>query len=223
MPVKLLSLEEAASFLKMEPKEVRALVTSGELPCINQGTRMVFEYSVVDNWYTDHLVKHLPMKQVRMPQSGDTEMRLADYCSVEIMEPNLEGKTKPAILRSLTKLAENSGFLYNPDEFLENLRQREEVGSTAMAEGIALCHPQTRDEYTCEQPFIAVGKTPKPVFFGEANGVPTDLFFVVCSADSAEHIQMLSKLCTAIADGKLLEALRAAETPEEMMAAMQNA
>lgn len=223
MPVKLLSLEEAAAFLKMEPKEVRALVTSGELPCITQGARMVFEYSVLDNWYTNCLVNHLPIKRGRMPQNADQELRLADFCSVETMEPNLEGKTKPAILRSLTKLSECSGFLYNPDEFLENLRQREEVGSTAMAEGIALCHPQTRDEYTCEQPFIAVGKTAKPVFFGEANGVPTDIFFVVCSADSDEHIQMLGKLCTAIAGGKLLEALREAETPEEMMEAMQNA
>ena len=223
MSVKLLSLEEAAAFLKMDAKEIRALVTSGELPCIYQGTRMVFEHSVLDNWYTNRLVNRLPIKQARNAGDADQELRLADYCSLEIMEPSLPGKTKPAILRALTELSERSGFLYNPEEFLENLRQREEISPTAMAEGIALCHPQTRDEYTCEQPFIAVGKTTRPVFFGEANGVPTDIFFVICSADPNEHIQMLAKLCMAVGNDKFLSALREAATPEEMLEAMQSA
>lgn len=221
MPVKLLTLDEAAALLRMEAKEIKALVTSGELPCIWQGARMMFEYDELDTWYSNRLVRHLPIRHAEHAQPVPQEMRLADYCRLETMEPALAGKTKPAILRSLTQLAERTGMLYNPEEFLENIRRREELSSTAMAEGIALVHPMDRDEFLCEGPFLAVGHSTVPVFFGEADGVPTDLFFLICSTDPEEHLQILAKLCQAIADGKVLEALRAAETPEEMLAAFQ--
>lgn len=222
MPLKLMTLDDASAFLQIEQKELKALVTSGEIPCIRQGERMMFEHDELDNWYSNRLVNHIPVKHHDYAKPVPEEMRLADFCSVDTMETTLAGKTKPAILRALTQLAERSGLLYDPREFLENLQKREEVASTAMAEGIALVHPQTRDEYTCEAPFIAIAKTQKPVFFGEANGVPTDIFFLICSADPQEHIQILAKLCLAIANTKLLEALRDAETPEEMMAAIEN-
>ena len=221
MPIRLLTLDESAALLGLESKELKALATSGELPCIWQGTRMMFEYDELDTWYSSRLVRHLPIHYAEYAQPVPKEMRLADYCRLETMEPALSGKTKPAILRSLTQLAERSGLLYDPDEFLENLRRREECSSTAMAEGIALVHPKERDEFLCEGPFLAVGRSVVPVFFGEENGVPTDLFFLLCSADSEEHLHMLAKLCQVIADGKILEALRTSETPEEMLAVFQ--
>lgn len=222
MPLKLMTLDEAAAFLQMEPKEVRALVTAGELPCIQQGARMMFEHDELDSWYSNRLVRHIPVKHREYAKPVPDGMRLADYCRLETMETSLKGKTKPAVLRALTELAERSGLLYDPKEFLENLQKREEVASTAMAEGIALVHPLSRDEYICEAPFIAIAKANPPVHFGEENGVPTDIFFLVCSANPEEHIQLLAKLCQAIVDGKFLSALRAAESPEEMMAAVES-
>lgn len=217
-----MTIEDASAFLQIEAKELRALVTSGEIPCIRQGERIMFEHDELDNWYSNRLVRHIPIRHCEYAKTVPDEMRIADYCRVETMETNLAGKTKPAILRALTELAERSGLLYDPKEFLDNIQKREEVASTAMAEGIALVHPQTRDEYTCEAPFIAIAKTSKPVFFGEENGVPTDIFFIVCSPDAQEHIQLLAKLCQAIAKGKLLNALREATSPDEMMAAVEN-
>lgn len=216
MPVKLMSLEEASAFLNMEGKELKALVTSGELPCIYQGTRMLFDHDELDNWYTNRLVNHLPIRHATSDRSRN-ELSLADYCRLETMTTTLSGKTKPAVLRSLTQLAEEAGLLYDPAEFLEELRRREENGSTAMAEGVAIVHPQTRDEYICQKPFVAVAKSHVPVFFGEANGVPTDLFFLVCSADPDEHLRLIAEVARKILDPKFLAALRAAESPQELL------
>lgn len=221
MPVKLMSLEEAAAFLMMEPKELRALATSGEIPCIYQGSRMLFEHGELDTWYSNRLVTHQPVKHQEYAKMVPEEMSLEKYCRPELMEPCLQGKTKPAILRSLAKLAENAGMLYDPEEFLENIREREEVSSTAMAEGIALVHPQKRDEYTCVEPFVAIAKSQTPVFFGEPNGVPTDIFFLICSPDSTEHIQILGKVCQKAANPRFLGSIRNASTPNEMMDAVR--
>ena len=90
-----------------------------------------------------------------------------------------------------------------------------------MAEGIALVQPQKRDEYTCVEPFVAIAKSQVPVFFGEPNGVPTDIFFLICSPDSTEHIQILGKVCQKAANPKFLESIRNASTPNEMMDAIR--
>ncbi len=215
MPIRLWNLAETASFLNLEEKTVRTLVTAGELPCVPQGNRLLFDPEEVDAWYSHQLIRHLAP-----PHAPEAPPRpLLAYCRLETMAPALPGRTKPAILKELTALAENAGLLYDPAEFLEALRKREELSSTAMAEGIALVHPLTRDEYTCQEPFLAVAHSQTPVFFGEPSGIPTDLFFLLCSPDPQEHLQLLAQLCQLATHKTFLPALRQATTPQEMMAA----
>ncbi|MGN0866161.1 MAG: PTS sugar transporter subunit IIA [Oligosphaeraceae bacterium] len=216
MSIRLWNLEETAAFLNLEEKEVRTLVTAGELPCVQQGSRMLFDPEEVDAWYSNRLIRRIALP----PRTRkDTPRALLDYCRPETMAPTLPGRTKPAILKELTALAENAGLLYDPAEFLDSLRKREELSSTAMAEGIALVHPLARDEYTCQEPFLAVAHSQSPVFFGEPSGVPTDLFFLLCSPDPEEHLHILAQLCQLATSKEFLLALRQATTPQEMMAA----
>ncbi|MBR6470909.1 MAG: PTS sugar transporter subunit IIA [Victivallales bacterium] len=220
MAVTLLNLHAAAQFLQMDEKELRAMAMAGELPCVQQGLRLMFDREELDNWYTNRLLHHLPLKQLARPAQQEVP-RLADFCRLETMEAALQGRTKPAVLKALAALAERSGLLYDPAEFLENLRKREEIASTAMAEGVALVHPENRDEYLCEAPFICIAKAQTPVFFGEENGGVTDLFFVIAGPDSELHLRLLAQICQLISSTPLLETLRAATTPEEMLAAVQ--
>ena len=90
-----------------------------------------------------------------------------------------------------------------------------------MREGAALVHPEGIDEYLCEGPFLAVAKAVVPVFFGEPNGVPTEFFFVIASPDPAEHLHILAEICRRIAEENLLEKLREAQSPEEMLTALE--
>ncbi len=215
MPVRLLNLQEAADSFQLDPGELRRLAVCGEIPCIEQGVRLLFDYEELDTWFTTRMLR----RQLKRPPKSE-EVALSSYCRLETMEPALAGKTRAAILKNLAALAERSGLLYDPAEFLEELRKREDAASTAMPEGIALVHPQRRDEYTCEAPFVAIARAAQPSFFGEPDGGLTDLFFVVCSPDSKEHLALLAHICTLIATTPLLERLRAAETAEEMLAAV---
>lgn len=219
MTVKLLNLADAAQFISVDEKELRAMAMAGEVPCVQQGIRLVFDREELDNWYTNRLLHHLPIKPMNRPATPET-LRLADFCRLETMETALEGRTKPAVLKALTALAERSGLLYDPAEFLENLRKREEIASTAMTEGVALVHPENRDEFLCEDTFVCIAKAQTPVFFGEENGGATDLFFVIAGPDSELHLRLLARICQLIATTPMLERLREATTPEEMLAAI---
>ncbi len=220
MAVKLLNLQEAADFLQIDAGDLRQMAVCGEIPCVTQGVRMMFEHEELDNWYTHRLLHHITIRHCNNAKSMD-QLRLADYCRLETMETCLPGKTKSAVLKALTDLAERSELLYDPKDFLENIRRREEVAPTAMAEGVALVHPESRDEFLCEGPFVAIAKAAQPVFFGEENGGATDLFFVLASPDNTEHLQLLASICRLIENTDLLTRLREAQTPEEMLAAVQ--
>ena len=221
MAMRLWNLVETAAFLKLEEKEVMALATSGELRGIPQGNRMLFDPEEVDAWYSNRLIRRLPVHRKKPPRTGEAyaapRLSLADYCRLETMDPALPAKTRPGVLRELTAMAERAGLLYDPAEFLEELQKREEAASTAMAEGIALVHPLARDEYICQEPFLAVAHAQNPVFFGEPNGIPTDLFFLLCSPNPEEHLQILAELCQRAETPNFLQGLRNAHTPQEML------
>ena len=85
-------------------------------------------------------------------------------------------------------------------------------------------HPLVRDDFLVEDSFVCIAKTPRPVFFGQADdGQGTDLFFLICGLESFQHLQTLSRVSLLCSRTSLPEDLRAAETPAEMYAALQNA
>ncbi len=217
MPVKLLTLEEAAAFLHLETGELRQMAVCGEIPSIQSGNRIAFDREELDNWYTDRLIRR---KKVR-PDVGKNQAvsvpTLASLCRVETMCTALPGKTRDAILRALAELCEKSELLYDPREFYEELKKREDVASTAMVGGVAICHPENRDEFLCEAPFIAIARSERPIFFGAPNGEPTDIFFVVAGPDDDLHLRIIAQLCEKLITTDMITRLREASSPEEMM------
>lgn len=229
MAIKLLNLEEAAAFLRMDPGQLRQMAVCGDIPCVYHGERLFFEHEELDNWFSRRLINHQPISGASNgKRKGNDNGFGADlppiytFCSVETICADLPGKTKPAILRALTDLSEKSGLLYDPREFMEELKKREDVASTAMAEGVALVHPEQRDEYICEAPFIALGRTAQPIFFGNQDGVATDLFFVIAGPDNAFHLGLLARLCQLISTTPLLQLLREATDENDMYEALRS-
>lgn len=216
-PCKTIPLEKAAQQLGCDVKFLRNAATSGEVLFSMNGDRMMFDPADLDDWYSNLLLRD-PARNKTAPQ----EVRLVELCPAEAVDAHLEGKTKAAVLKNLAALCEKTGLLYDAAEFLEELRKREDVASTAMKEGVALVHTQNHDEFLCEREFIAVARTDSPVFFGNPDGVPTDVFFVIAAQDSNTHISILAQLCRAIVSTPLLQNIRNADTPEEIIHALEN-
>ena len=224
MTHKRLNLEEAARFLTLTPKDLRAMAMAGEIPCQTQGDRLLFEQATLDLWLSRQMVlQRNDTKSFTRQTHADTIVSLSGLLPADCVSASLSGKTRSAILVELVNLAKASGLLYNPSDLLEQLRQREEQGSTAMDNGAALVHPAERDEYLFEAPFICLARAARPVFFGEINGQPTDLFFLIGCEDSDLHVKILGKLCLLFNETSLLADLRMAEDADEMRAALASA
>ncbi|MBR4222533.1 MAG: PTS sugar transporter subunit IIA, partial [Victivallales bacterium] len=170
---------------------------------------------------TQQLVK---AKQEHTHHQKDACPSLSALCPRECVTCALPGRTRTTIIKALTELAEKSGYLYNPNDFLNEITKREEAGSTNLGNGIAIPHTMTREVGFFEQTFVCIAKLATPSFFNAApDGTPTEILILSCSADSSEHLNILNKISSLCRCTSFIEDVREATTDEEIYQALLNA
>ena len=127
----------------------------------------------------------------------------------------LAATTKASVLRELVALAERSWQVYDPAALLEAIRQREELGSTALPSGVAIPHPHRPLPAILGEAVIAFGRTASGIPFGAERGGLTDVFFLVACRDDRTHLRVLARLSRLLLRPGFLDELRAAETPAD--------
>ena len=95
--------------------------------------------------------------------------------------------------------------------------ERENLGSTGVGEGVAIPHARVE---ALEAPIGAFVRLAEGVEFDAIDGQPCDLIFMLLAPHSsgADHLRALAQVSRAFRDPKLREALRSAETVEDIRA-----
>ena len=221
-----LTLEEAAAFLKLPANELRSLAVQNEIKHTKQGDRFYFSQDDLDEWLSRRLIayhsmkpaaQHKERKTLRIPDTS--QPFLGELCHIETVACNMNAKSRPSVLKSLSELAANSGFVFDPSDLYNELLEREEIASTAIEQGAAIPHPHHRFKIPIfEESFICVAKLNEPIYFGNSpDGLKTDIFFLICCMDSNLHIQTIARICQLCIETSLLNDLRSATTNEELL------
>ena len=229
MPHSLLNLAEAAAYLHLDPTDVRALATHGEIPCERRGDDLLFRRGELKNWSSQRILglrgKHLHdyhSRGVLHPHDlSDHAAILTDLSNPAHLEPHLTARTRASVFRQVVDLAEKTGLLYDPVDLRDELRAREELCSTGIEGGAAILHPRFHDPYMVEDSFVCIGRTQSPVPFGSPDGKRTDIFFLACCQDDRIHLHTLARISLVCHATELLARLRAAESDDDMHAAVR--
>lgn len=98
----------------------------------------------------------------------------------------------------------------------EKLLERERLGSTGLANGIALPHARTQGISNASGAFI---RLEAGVDFDSVDEQPVDLIFALLVPEHAtqEHLDLLANLASLFRDPYLCNQIRQAETPEEIL------
>ena len=231
MPYRTFNLNEAAIYLHLARTDLETLVQRREIPVEMQGHRLVFRKKDIDTWASQRILglSHKRLTTYHKQTSALTRERshqsliLAELTRPEAIEPALPSKTKFSVLRDMAALADHTGLLCNPHDFLQSLVEREHLCSTALPDGIALLHPRNHDPYMVVNSFVSIGRAIHPVPFGAPDGKRTDLFFLIGCQDDRLHLHVLARLCMMSKQTKVLLQLRAAESAEIMVAVLRRA
>lgn len=231
MPYRTFQLSEVAHYLHLTRADIERLVKQNEIPFEQPGGRLVFRQREIDAWASQRILgfsdKHLAdFHRASSAKAHDLSKQhaiIAELARAPAFDPALASKTKPAILRDMTQLADRTGLVGNPLDLLHSLEEREHLCSTALADGIALLHPRHHDPYMFDDSFIALGRTVRPVPFGAPDGRLTDLFFLICCQDDRLHLHVLARMCVLCKQTQLLAALRTAGDADGLYDALRGA
>jgi PTS system nitrogen regulatory IIA component len=126
-------------------------------------------------------------------------------------------------MRALVRLAEQSWQVYDPDAVLTAVQAREEQGSTAQDNGVAILHPRRPLAAALGESVVAFGRTAGGVPFGAAGRGLTDLFFLVCCRDQKTHLRVLARLSRLLLRPDFLDQLRSAEAAPDALRVIREA
>ncbi len=214
-----MDLEELARYLQRDKREVTKMASRGRVPGRKVGGEWRFARAEINEWletqlpdYTEEQLHALERRDAR----GETaEPLVATLLPESCVAVPLAATTRASVLRELVALAERSGLVYDPDAIVEALRTREEMGSTALENGVALPHPRRPLPSALGDSVLAYGRTASGIPFGESRGVETDIYFLVCCRDEHTHLRVLARLSRLLLRPGFIDALRAAATPAD--------
>ena len=221
-----LTLEQAAEFLKLPPNELRSLAVQNLINSSQQGDRFFFTQDDLDEWVTRKLIalhslrasaQHRERKTLKIPDTS--KPFLAELCHLETVACRMNAKSRPSVLKSLSELASESGYVFDPNDLYTELLEREEIASTAIEQGAAIPHPHHRFEIPIfEESFICVATLSEPIYYGNSpDGLKTDIFFLICCMDSNLHIQTIARICQLCMETSLLSDLREATSDQKLL------
>jgi PTS system nitrogen regulatory IIA component len=213
-----MDLQELASYLGRDARELGKLANRGQLPGRKIGGEWRFTTVEIHRW-VEHEMHDWSEQELRgidraCPIAGFAPL-VAELIPVECIDLNFQARTKDSAIRDLIKLADRSNRLWNVDAIREAVENREASRSTAWPEGFATPHPHRRLPQVQSESVIAFARSPGGISFGAERGVLTDLFFLICCTDDAEHLRVLSRLSRMLRGTGLVDQLRAAETAAE--------
>lgn len=214
-----LDIEQAASFLSRDVREVGKLANRGVLPGRKVNGEWRFARAEIKHWLESRLHEHTEeeLQALESVHALDVpEPLLGSLLSETTTAVPLGASTRSSVLRELVKLAEGSWYVYDPDAVLAAIVQREEMGSTALPGGVAIPHPhRPLSSAVLGESLVAFGKTSRGIPFGGARGMLTDLYFLVLCTDERTHLRVLTRLARLLRRDGLVEQLRGCETPNE--------
>src|SRR5262245_28273777 len=130
-----MTLEQLATYLKRDLREVSKLASRGHLPGQKVAGQWRFSSVEINHWLETQM--HGYTEQQLTPvesgpgRGGDEEPLIAELLSVETIAVPLPATTRASVLQELVKLAGHSWKVYDQPAILAAVKYREDQASTA--------------------------------------------------------------------------------------------
>jgi PTS system nitrogen regulatory IIA component len=215
----MMDLEQLATYLQRDLREVSKMASRGYLPGHKVSGEWRFARAEINQWLETQMHAYTEQELTALETAGghggDQEPLVSALLSEACMAVPLAASTRASVLKELVQLAEQSWQVYDPEAILAAIRQREEMATTALESGVAIPHPRRPLPSALGESVLAYGRTAHGIPFGAPHGGLTDIFFLVCCRDDRTHLRVLARLSRLLLRPGFTEELRAAETATE--------
>ncbi len=111
--------------------------------------------------------------------------------------PDLASRTRDEALEEIVGSLKSGGKISRPKPLYDKLVQREQLGSTAIGDGVAIPHCKLKG---LKGPIVALGVSRQGVAFDSLDGKPIHLLFLVVSPgeDPSLNLQILAAVAQLV-------------------------
>jgi PTS system nitrogen regulatory IIA component len=215
MDNEMMDLDQLAVYLKRDVREVSKMANRGYLPGHKVSGQWRFAPAEINYWIETQMHAYTEEELSALENQAVPEPLLSSLLSEAAMAVPLKAGTRSSVLKELVKLADQTLHVYDPAAVLSAIKQREDMGSTALASGVAIPHPRRPLPQALGESVMAFGRTASGIPFGASHGNLTDIFFLVCCRDERTHLHILARLSRMMLRPGFLDELRAAQTVSE--------
>jgi nitrogen PTS system EIIA component len=220
-----MDLAQLATLLRRDQRELDKLASRGQLPGRKVGGVWRFSSAEIQHWLEGEMpgLDEAQLKNLEDAHPEPNEPLIANLLAPDCVEVPLQARTAPSVIRAMVRLAEQSWQVYDPDAILSAVQSREERGSTAQDNGVAILHPHRPLTDALGESAMAFGYATGGVPFGAPKNGLTDLFFLVCCRDQKTHLRVLARLSRLVLRPSFLDELRGAESPADALRVIREA
>lgn len=142
-------------------------------------------------------------------------MKIIDLLKKDAVRLNTSAASKQEAIDRLIALHEKAGNLTDTAEFKAAILARENQGTTAIGEGIAVPHAKSG---SVKAPGLAAVTLTNGVDYGAPDGKPSDVIFMIAATPDGDlHLEILSRLMVMLMEPEFCSALRNAKTADEFL------
>jgi fructose-specific phosphotransferase system IIA component len=140
-------------------------------------------------------------------------VKVHNLLTPEMVMLELESVSRDDVIKEMVGYLKKNGKIQKEKELNEKLLQREELGSTAIGDGVAIPHCKMKG---VANPIVMLSISRKGVDFQSLDGEPSRLFFLVVSSPDNPSVNL--QILAAIA-----QLVRKADRVKEKIMGAQNA
>lgn len=142
-------------------------------------------------------------------------MEIRDLLKKELMILDLNANSKEEVIDELANKFYEKGYVESKEEFAKGLREREQEGSTALGDGVAIPHSKNK---TVKEPAVLFARKKDGLDYEALDGEDTYVFFAIAAPDGENnlHVQTLAELSKMIMKGGFVDDLKTVNTPDEV-------
>jgi nitrogen PTS system EIIA component len=212
-----ITVREAAELMDVSEKTIYRWVKQSKLPAFKINEQYRFNRAELLEWATSQHI-NVSADIFGEPDKGKVPIPgLAEALKAGGIHYRVGGTDRDSALKCIIDvmpLPEEVDKTY----LLRVLVAREDLGSTAIGNGIAIPHVRNPIVLHVPRPMISLCFLDHPIEFGALDGRPVHTIFAMVSPTISAHLNLLSKLAYALRDPKFADIIATQGTREEIIA-----
>ena len=200
-----LKIKDIVELLNIDEKTLYRWIHEHKIPAYKINHQYHFNKTEIKEWILKNKIQ-VSNKVLDLIESA-TPVSLTQLLERGGIFTNIEGNTPIEVIKNAVQAMQLPAEV-NPESLVFSLIEREELMPTAIGKGIAIPHPRNPIIADIHNECATLCLLRRPIDYHALDNEPVHAVFIILSANSKRHLQILARISFLCQDGSFSDFLR---------------